>query len=67
MTLAKVIGDSKWKAYDMMMELEKNGYIIRGYSVNPGEKGQSQVVFQPSAKPTNLFDFKHSDNISQEE
>ncbi|TCS82529.1 Lrp/AsnC family transcriptional regulator [Tepidibacillus fermentans] len=66
-TLAKVIGVSKWTAYDMMMELEKNGYLIRGYSVNPGEKGRSQVVFQPSTKATNLFDFKHSDNISQEE
>lgn len=66
-TLAKAIGVSKWTAYDMLKELEKNGYLTRDYAVNPGEIGRSQIVFQPTAKATSLFEQTRSEVINPEE
>ncbi|MDN9012714.1 Lrp/AsnC family transcriptional regulator [Brevibacillus laterosporus] len=53
--LAKAVGVSKWTAYDMLKEIEKSGYVIRSYEVNPNETGRSQVVFTPTEKATELI------------
>lgn len=63
-TLAKAIGVSKWTAYDMMKELEKLGYLIRDYAVNPGEAGRSQIVFLPTVKASSLFEKERSEVIN---
>jgi len=65
--LAKVLGVSKWTAYDMLKELEKLGYITRDYAVNPGEVGRSQIVFLPTVKALSLFEQKRSNVINPEE
>lgn len=66
-TLAKALGVSKWTSYDMMKELEKLGYLTRDYAVNPGETGRSQIVFQPTAKASSLFEQNRSEVIDLEE
>jgi DNA-binding MarR family transcriptional regulator len=66
-TLARALGVSKWTAYDMLKELEKLGYLTRDYAVNPGETGRSQIVFQPTAKASSLFEQNRSEDIDPEE
>ncbi|MGG1600787.1 Lrp/AsnC family transcriptional regulator [Paenibacillus naphthalenovorans] len=66
-TLARAIGVSKWTAYDMLKELEKLGCLTRDYAVNPGETGRSQIVFQPTAKASSLFEQPRSEVIDPEE
>jgi DNA-binding MarR family transcriptional regulator len=61
-TLAKSLGVSKWTSYDMMKELEKLGYLIRDYIVNPGEAGRSQIVFRPTDKTSSLFEQDRSES-----
>lgn len=46
--LADSVGVSKWTAYDMLKQLEKQGLITRGYAVRAGEAGRSQIVFVPT-------------------
>lgn len=55
--VAELLGVSKWTAYEMMKELEKEGYLARQYSVNSGEKfpGRSMVFFQPTQRVEELF------------
>jgi len=66
-TLAHALGVSKWTSYDMLKELEKLGYLIRDYIVNPGETGRSQIVFRPTAKTSSLFEPPRTDAIAPEE
>ncbi|MBE3555043.1 MAG: Lrp/AsnC family transcriptional regulator, partial [Thermicanus sp.] len=66
-TLAHALGVSKWTAYDMMRELEKQGYLSRDYALHPGEIGRSQIVFQPTEKASELFNLKRSEGINPEE
>lgn len=66
-TLAKALGVSKWTSYDMLKELEKLGYLIRDYIVNPGETGRSQIVFRPTAKTSSLFEPSRSEALHPEE
>lgn len=54
-TLAEIIGVSKWTAYDMFKELEKNGLLKRGYEVNSKEPGRSVIVFTPTRRAQELF------------
>lgn len=54
-TLAKLIGVSKWTAYDMLTELERQGFLTRDYAVNPGAVGRSQIVFVPTHQAEALF------------
>ncbi|GMA50819.1 hypothetical protein GCM10025857_21760 [Alicyclobacillus contaminans] len=54
-SLAKMIGVSKWTAYDMLRELEKLGLLSRNYSLSRGEAGRSQIVFLPTPKAYELF------------
>ncbi|WP_216828705.1 helix-turn-helix domain-containing protein [Alkalihalobacterium elongatum] len=53
--IAKVIGVSKWTAYDVLKELEKHEFLERKYTVNQNETGRSLVVFVPTEKSQNLF------------
>ncbi|HHV62376.1 MAG TPA: hypothetical protein GXX51_07035 [Firmicutes bacterium] len=50
--LARALGVSKWTAYDMLKELEKQGYVKAEYVVNSCERvpGRSMVVFVPTKK-----------------
>lgn len=54
-TLANLIGVSKWTAYDVLKELEKNGLLRRDYTINPHESGRSMIVFAPTLKAEELF------------
>lgn len=54
-TLANLLGVSKWTAYDMLKELEKSGFLKRDYIVNPNELGRSVIVFSPTTKADELF------------
>jgi DNA-binding MarR family transcriptional regulator len=53
--LAKLLGVSKWTAYDMLKELEKGGLLKRDYILNPNELGRSVIVFSPTTKADELF------------
>jgi len=50
--VAERLGVSKWTAYEMMKELEKEGYLTRQYVVNSSEKfpGRSMVFFRPTSR-----------------
>ncbi|WP_434752300.1 Lrp/AsnC family transcriptional regulator [Paenibacillus amylolyticus] len=48
--LAKVLGVSKWTAYDMLKAIEKAGFVTRSYETNPNVTGRSLVVFTPTEK-----------------
>jgi len=54
-TLANLLGVSKWTAYDMLKELEKNDFLKRDYVVNPNMQGRSTIVFSPTTKANELF------------
>lgn len=66
-TLAKLIGVSKWTAYDMLKELEKQGLLTRDYAVNPGETGRSQIVFVPTTEAEALFDQPRLSALNEDE
>ncbi|GGG07576.1 Lrp/AsnC family transcriptional regulator [Paenibacillus aceti] len=61
-TLALSLGVSKWTAYDMMKEMEKQGFVSRSYEVNSKETGRSQVVFAPTDQATDLFSASRADH-----
>lgn len=61
-TLATSLDVSKWTAYDMMREMEKQGFVSRSYEVNSKETGRSQVVFSPTEQATDLFKQSREDN-----
>jgi len=65
-TLANLIGVSKWTAYDMLKELEKNGLLKRDYTITPNELGRSMIVFTPTTKAEELFGQKRN-NCNQSE
>ncbi|MDI6870947.1 MAG: hypothetical protein QME79_06250 [Bacillota bacterium] len=53
-TIAEALGVSRWTAYDMLKNLEKEGYLRAEYSTSLTEgksAGRSQVVFVPTDKP----------------
>lgn len=49
-TVAQSLGVSKWTAYDVLRELEKEGLLTIEYSLNREERnpGRSQVFFRPN-------------------
>ncbi len=49
-TLAQSLGVSKWTAYDVLRELEKEGLLTMEYSINREDRypGRSQVLFRPT-------------------
>ncbi|GER68637.1 hypothetical protein BpJC4_31080 [Weizmannia acidilactici] len=61
--LAQSMGVSKWTAYDMLKEIEKQGFISRSYEVNNKETGRSQVVFIPTSKAWDLFKKARNETI----
>ncbi|MGI9952203.1 hypothetical protein V3F56_07560 [Moorellaceae bacterium AZ2] len=51
-TVAENLQVSKWTAYDLLRELEREGFLEREYVVNSGEKlrGRSMIMFVPTEK-----------------
>lgn len=51
-TVAEKLKVSKWTAYDLLRELEKDGFLRREYVVNATEKlpGRSMIMFVPTSK-----------------
>jgi len=66
-TLARLIGVSKWTAYDVLKELEKNGLLKRDYTIKPNEIGRSMIVFTPTSEAEHLFGKKRNTICSPEE
>jgi len=56
-TVAEALGVSKWTAYDILKELEKEGYLRSEYSVSREERysGRSVLLFLPTPKAGELF------------
>lgn len=56
-TVAEALGVSKWTAYDILKELEKEGYLRSEYSVSREERysGRSVLLFLPAPKAGELF------------
>lgn len=56
-TVAQALGVSKWTAYDILKELEKQGLLYSEYILNRFEKtpGRSMVVFRPTEKAIKLL------------
>ncbi|AOQ22731.1 hypothetical protein [Neomoorella thermoacetica] len=54
--VAEALKVSKWTAYDVLLELEKEGFLERQYIVNSNEKtpGRSMVMFVPSPLAASL-------------
>ncbi|HCS73395.1 MAG TPA: hypothetical protein DIW17_05915 [Clostridiales bacterium] len=50
--VAEALGVSKWSAYEMLKNLEKEGFLDRQYEVNQVEKnpGRAMVMFLPTHK-----------------
>lgn len=50
--VAEALGVSKWSAYEMLKNLEIEGFLARHYEVNQGEKnpGRAMVMFLPTDK-----------------
>lgn len=65
--IAELLGVSKWTAYDVFRELERQGYLLRDYAINPGEPGRSAVVFMPTNRAWDLFKQASSDLSGSEE
>ncbi|MBE3589195.1 MAG: Lrp/AsnC family transcriptional regulator [Firmicutes bacterium] len=55
-SLARVLGVSKWTAYDMLKTLEQMGYVRRNYALHRGEGGRSVIVFSPTPEAEKLFE-----------
>jgi len=51
-TVAQALGVSKWTAYDILKELEKQDFLRSEYSLDRTEKapGRSMVVFRPTER-----------------
>ncbi len=51
-TVSEDLGVSKWTAYDILKELEKEGYLRSEYNVSREEKtpGRSTIAFLPTSK-----------------
>lgn len=56
-TVGQALGVSKWTAYDILRELEKEGFLRIEYTVGCEDKnpGRSMVMFLPTAKALRLF------------
>ncbi|OPY59478.1 MAG: hypothetical protein A4E56_03175 [Pelotomaculum sp. PtaU1.Bin065] len=56
-TVSEALGVSKWTAYDILKELEKEGYLHSEYAVSREERnpGRSAILFLPTLKAEELF------------
>ncbi|GFN22741.1 MAG: hypothetical protein IMW96_09350 [Thermoanaerobacteraceae bacterium] len=57
-TVAENLRVSKWTAYDLLRELEKEGFLEREYVVSSGDKlrGRSMIMFVPTEKAYKVTD-----------
>ena len=56
-TVSEALGVSKWTAYDILKELEKEDYLRSKYNVSHEEKnpGRSTIAFLPTSKAREVF------------
>lgn len=54
--IARMLGVSKWTAYDMVRELAKQGLVTIEYTTNQGERqvGRSRLAIRPAAATSNF-------------
>lgn len=64
--IADSIGVSKWTAYDVLRELEKQAFLKRSYTVNQGDTGRSKLVYVPTEKSNKLFE-QNKQELSNEQ
>lgn len=62
--VAEALGVSKWSAYEMLKNLEKEGFLARQYEVNQVEKnpGRAMVMFLPTNKLEQALSEKKHDS-----
>lgn len=56
-TVANVMGVSRWTAYDVLKVLEGEGYLERKYEKNDRGTGRSIILFAPTRKVLNMYNF----------
>jgi len=68
-TVAKALGVSKWTAYDILRELEKEGFLHVEYAVSHEEKnpGRSMVLFTPTKKAQQALEMEKGNADRMEE
>ncbi|MEA1959928.1 MAG: hypothetical protein U9N81_01330 [Bacillota bacterium] len=61
--VGEVLGVSKWSAYEMLKNLEREGFLDRQYEVNQVEKnpGRAMVMFLPTNKLNQVLSGKELD------
>ena len=61
-TLAQMLGVSKWTAYDVLRELEKEGLFTAEYFLNRAERypGRSLVLFRPTPLAAYYLEANHA-------
>ncbi|MEW6423557.1 MAG: hypothetical protein AB1523_02255 [Bacillota bacterium] len=68
-TVAQSLGVSKWTAYDVLRELEKEGLLIMEYAINREERfpGRSQVLFRPTPVAVRMLEIGQVENLPGED
>jgi len=68
-TVAQSLGVSKWTAYDVLRELEKEGLLIMEYAINREERfpGRSQVLFRPTPVAVRTLEIEQVENLPGED
>lgn len=65
-SIAKLLGITKWSAYEMLRKLEKEGFLASEYAVNSEERfpGRSMVFFRPTAQALKLIETEENNPYS---
>ena len=68
-TVAKSLGVSKWTAYDVLRELEKEGLLTMEYLINREDRypGRSQVFFRPTILALHTLEEEPYSSLPEEE
>ena len=68
-TVAQSLAVSKWTAYDVLRELEKEDLLTMEYAINREDRlpGRSQVLFRPTPLALRLLETEGTENFSGED
>ncbi|MEW5898600.1 MAG: Lrp/AsnC family transcriptional regulator, partial [Bacillota bacterium] len=68
-TVAQSLAVSKWTAYDVLRELEKEGLLTMEYAINREDRlpGRSQVLFRPTPLAMRLLEIEEVENLPGED
>ncbi len=68
-TVAQSLAVSKWTAYDVLRELEKEGLLTMEYAINREDRlpGRSQVLFRPTPFAMRLLEMEEVENLPGED